>query len=442
MFTKKDLVRLIIPLIIEQLLAVTIGLADTLMVSSVGEAAVSGVSTVDTINILLINIFSALATGGAIVASQYLGREDDSSACIVAKQLVYTVFAIAVAVAAVCVLAGGPLLVLIFGAVEPAVMNNCKIYFFWSALSYPFIAVYNGGAALFRAMGNSKISMFTSLLMNIINVCGNALLIYGFALGVAGAAIASLVSRLIGAILIITLLRNPHCRIRIESLTSWEFHPGMVSRILRVGVPNGMENGMFQIGKILVQGLVASFGTTAIAANAVANSIATFTNIPGVAIGLALITVVGQCVGAEDYTAARKYILKLLGVVYLSMGATCAVIYLLLPTLVGFFDLSPQTTALAQELMRVFLLACIFFWPSSFTLPNGLRAAGDVRFTMLASVFSMWIFRVGLSYILGRGMGLGVSGVWLAMYADWVFRSAAFFFRFLQGGWKNRSLVA
>lgn len=442
MFTRKDLTRLIVPLIIEQLLAVTIGLADTLMVSSVGEAAVSGVSTVDTINILLINIFSALATGGAIVASQYLGREDNESASVVAKQLTYTVALISLAVMAVCLAAGGPLLHLIFGSVETAVMDNCKTYFFWSALSYPFIAVYNGGAALFRAMGNSKVSMFTSLLMNVINVSGNALLIYGFGMEVAGAAIASLVSRLVGAVLIIMLLKNPHCRIHIEELTQWEFHPQMVKNILGVGIPNGMENGMFQIGKILVQGLVASFGTMAIAANAVANSIATFTNIPGAAIGLAMITVVGQCVGAEDYAAARRYILRLLGVVYLSMGVINVLLFFLLPTLVGFFDLSAQTTVLAEELLRGFLLACIVFWPSSFTLPSGLRAAGDVKYTMLVSIFSMWIFRVGLSYILSRGMNMGVAGVWLAMYADWVFRCGAFILRFVSNRWQNKSVIA
>ena len=441
MFTRKDLVRLIIPLIIEQLLAVTIGLADTLMVSSVGEAAVSGVSTVDTINVLLINVFSALATGGAIVSSQYLGRDDDDSARIVAKQLVYTIAAISLVVAAVCVVAGTPLLRLIFGVVEPSVMVNCETYFFWSALSSPFIAVYNGGAALFRAMGNSKVSMFTSLLMNVINVSGNAILIYGFQMGVAGAAIASLVSRIVGAVLIMSLLRNPHCRIHIEELFKWELHMPMVKNILRVGIPNGMENGMFQIGKILVQGLVASFGTTAIAANAVANSIATFTNVPGAAIGLALITVVGQCVGAEDYVSARRYITRLVAVVYAAIGTICLVLFLFLPVFVGFFDLSSQTTELAEDLLRGFLIASIFFWPSAFTVPNGLRAAGDVRYTMLISVFSMWVFRVGFSYVLGQWFQMGVAGVWVAMYIDWIFRSLAFVIRLMGSRWQTKRVI-
>ena len=306
MFSRRDLWRLILPLVIEQLLAVTIGMADTVMVASVGEAAVSGISLVDSVNILLINIFSALATGGAIIAAQYIGREDRENACAAAKQLLLASTAVSLVIMAGCMFFQRPLLTLIFGQIEPLVMDNANTYFFLSALSYPFLAVYNSGAALFRSMNNSKISMVTSVGMNLINIAGNALTIYGFHMGVTGAGLSSLISRAAGAAAMLVLLQNPHNLIHIEHIWKPELRPRMIRNILQIGIPNGLENGMFQIGKILVQSLIASFGTAAIAANAVASSVASLAQIPGGAIGLGMITVVGQCVGARDYRQARS----------------------------------------------------------------------------------------------------------------------------------------
>lgn len=305
MFNRKQLARLIWPLIVEQFLAVAIGMADTVMVTSCGEAAVAGVSLVDSINVLLINIFSALATGGAILASQYIGRQDKEQANVAAKQLVLVTAGISVLVMAICLFANASLLHMVFGEAEADVMTNAETYFFWSALSYPFLALYNAGAALFRAMGNSRISMFTALLMNALNIGGNALLIYGMNMGVAGAAIASLVSRFVGAAIMLALLRLRHQMIRLDSLIRLGFHPPMIRQILGVGVPNGLENGMFQIGKILVQRLITVLGTASISANAVANTVAALPQIPGAAIGLAMITVVGQCIGAGNRTRQR-----------------------------------------------------------------------------------------------------------------------------------------
>ena len=320
MFSAKDLRRLILPLVVEQLLLVTVGMADTVMVSSVGQEAVSSISLVDAINLLLINVFSALGTGGAIVTAQYLGRNDEENASAAAKQLVYVVAAGSSLVAVVCLLFNGGILRLLFGAVEPAVMEGAQTYFYITALSYPFIGVYNAGAAVFRAMGNSRVSMACSFLMNLINIGGNAILIYGVGIGVAGAAIPTLLSRAAAAVVIIHLLCKGGGRVQVRELWKPEYHPAMVRGILRVGVPNGLENGMFQIGKVLVQGLVASLGTAAIAANAMANNVSTFPHISGSAVGLALVTVVGPCVGAGEYQQARKYIIRLTGLVYLSMG--------------------------------------------------------------------------------------------------------------------------
>ena len=441
MFTAKDLRKLILPLIVEQFLAVTIGMADTIMVASTGEAAMSSVSLVDAINILLINIFSALATGGAIVASQYLGREDNKRANVAAKQLLLVTTAMSAFIMAVCLIGRNPILDLIFGKIEPEVMDNCRVYFFWSALSYPFLAVYNAGAALYRSMGNSKVSMLTSTLMNAINIAGNALLIFGFHMGVAGAAIASLFARMVGAVLITCLLRfKPHV-IQLEAVFKLDFQPEMIKNILKFGVPTGLENGMFQIGRLMTQGLVATFGLTATTANAIGMSLSAFPQIPGTAIGLAMVTVVGQCIGARRQEEAKRYTLKLTGLAYLAMGALNLVMLALLPVVIGIYNPSPATAALARELMLYCIACTILLWPASFVLPNGLRAAGDVRFTMTVSIVSMWAFRIGFSYLLAKGLQMGVLGVWIAMTIDGAFRILCFAIRFFRGKWMNKQLI-
>lgn len=441
MFNRKQLARLIWPLIVEQFLAVAIGMADTVMVTSCGEAAVAGVSLVDSINVLLINIFSALATGGAILASQYIGRQDKEQANVAAKQLVLVTAGISVLVMAICLFANASLLHMVFGEAEADVMTNAETYFFWSALSYPFLALYNAGAALFRAMGNSRISMFTALLMNALNIGGNALLIYGMNMGVAGAAIASLVSRFVGAAIMLALLRLRHQMIRLDSLIRLGFHPPMIRQILGVGVPNGLENGMFQIGKILVQRLITVLGTASISANAVANTVAALPQIPGAAIGLAMITVVGQCIGAGEQDQAKSYTLRLTGLAYASMSVLCILEVVLVAPIVGFFNLSAQTAELARQLLGYHGITCLIMWPASFVLPNGLRAAGDVRFTMLVSVLSMWVFRIGFSYLLVDMLHMGVLGVWVAMTIDWLVRVIVFSIRLFTGGWRNKHLI-
>ena len=437
MFSRKAVYALVLPLMVEQLLGVTIGMADTVMVSSCGEAAVSGVSLVDSINILLIQIFAAMATGGAIVSAQYLGRQNREKANLSAKQLFFIVAVLSCFIMLLCLALNNPLLHLIFGSAEESVMANCETYFFWSALSYPFIGLYNAGAALFRSMNNSKVSMLTSLGMNTINVSGNALLIFGFQMGVAGAAIATLVSRVVGAAVMLLLLLRPHNVIYIDTFRRFRPDWRMVRTILAIG----MENGMFQIGKILVQGLVASLGTIAIASNAVAGSVAGIPQIPGAAIGLGLITIVGRCVGANEYEQARKYIIRLTGLAYVAMAVLSAGLILAARPVIQCYGLLGETSDLAFELLVANCLASIVLWPASFVLPNGLRAANDVKFTMTVSVLSMWIFRIGFSYLLVYGFQMGVLGVWVAMFIDWGVRIIAFVARFLSGKWTAKKLA-
>lgn len=441
LFDNRALVRLIVPLLIEQLLAITIGMADTIMVSSLGEAAVSSISLVDNVNVLLINIISALTTGGAVVASQYLGHGDPEKACDSARQLYHLTFLGAAGLMAICLLFNRGMLGMIFGQVEKDVMDGAVIYMALSALSYPFLAVYNSGAALFRSMGNSKVSMYTSVLMNIVNVGGNALAIYGFHWGIAGAGLASLISRALGAVILTALLFDRKHPIHLKNMLRVSFKWDMVKRILKVGVPNGLENGMFQIGKLLVLNLISSFGTAAIAANAICNTVASFAVLPGISTGLAMTTVVGQCMGAGDGDQAARNIRKLMLVTQGMMLITCLGLSALCGPLAGMFNLSAEAEQMSKEIIFMYGICAFLFWSISFVLPCGLRGAGDARFTMIVSVASMWICRIGLSYLFGGAMGWGLMGVWIAMVVDWLFRDAAFIWRYAKGTWKTMRVI-
>lgn len=441
LFSTRALCALILPLMVEQLLAVTVGMADTMMVSRVGEAAVSGISLVDSVNVLLIQVFAALATGGAVVVSQYLGRRDRQSACAAARQLIWITALLATVIGAVVLVGNRWILQFVFGRVEPAVMENAMTYFWLSALSYPFIAVYNAGAALFRSMGNSKVSMMTSFIINIINIGGNAILIYGFHWGTAGAGTATLVSRAVAAVVMVVLLHHRNNPVYLEGLLRPYLDRKLAGSILKVGIPNGVENGMFQVGKLLVAGLISSFGTAAIAANAICNNLGSISNIPGAAIGLGMVTVVGQCVGARDHAQARRYTKLLLGWTYAVMTLTNLAVMLLAEPLIGMYHVSAETNRMAFEVMAVYCILCAVVWPLSFTTPNALRAAGDARFTMTVSMFSMWIFRIGFSYILGSWMQIGLFGVWLAMEIDWVVRALFFTIRFLGKKWEKSNVI-
>lgn len=434
----------------------TVGMADTVMVTSAGEAAVSGVSLVDSINILLIQIFAALSTGGAVVVSQYLGRQDRENAQRAAKQLLYAVGGLSLGLTAFALLLREHLLRFIFGSISDAVMDSAVKYFIATALAYPFIAIYNAGAALFRAMGNSKVSMVNSAIVNAVNIGVNALLIFGFQMGALGAGIGTLVSRVVAAVVILFLLQRPDCPLRSERLFHPELQWGMVKRILSIGIPNGLENGIFQVGKLVILGLVTSFDVgvdlavvgSAVAANAICNSICSVINVPGQAMGMAMVTVVGQCMGAGEPDQAASYAKKLLGVAYLSMGVLNVALFLFAGPLTGLFNLEPASRVMAEEILRWNAVFAATIWPASFALPNALRAAGDARFTMVVSMCSMFLFRVCLSYVLGSDQlfglpmaGLHLLGVWLAMYVDWMVRASFFTARFLRGKWKTIHVI-
>lgn len=437
MFTRKDLIKLLAPLIVEQILAVLVGMVDVVMVASVGEAAVSGVSLVDSISLLIIQLLAALATGGAVVSAQYLGKKKTQDACRSAAQLLLVTVVVSILISAFALIGNSWLLAAIFGNVEEEVMRNAMIYFNISALSYPFLAVYNSCAALYRSMGNSKVSMLTSMFMNGINIVGNAICIYGLRMGVEGVAIPTLVSRAFAAVAMFVLIQNPNNVIRIYDIKSIRIERNMIRRILSIGIPNGLENGMFQFGKIALQSLVSSLGTVAIAGYAVASNLVTLQYLPGNAIGLGLITIVGQCVGAGEYQQAKEYTKKLVLLNYLVVVVMCCVMLLLRGQLVGLYQLSKESAELSREMITAHSIAMLV-WPLAFTLPYTLRASFDAKFTMTVSVASMWIFRIGFAYLFVRVLNVGVMGIWYGMFIDWCVRGLVFSGRF-SGFEKRRS---
>lgn len=439
MFSDKDLKKLIFPLVIEQLLGVTMGMMDTMMVASCGEAAVSGISIVDTIGVLLFGLFGAMASGGAVVAAQYIGRGEREKVGRASNQLFLSIMVLALVLMTVALVFNRQLLRLIYGSIEADVMHNASIYFYISALSYPFLGIYNGGAALFRAVGNSRVSMITSLAANILNVGGNALLIFVFHMGVAGAGLSTLISRIASAAILCYFLKKKG---DVPVSPGIRFDWSMLRRILYIGIPNGLENSIFQIGKLILSSLIASFGTAAITANAVTGSVGNFQLIPTNAIGLAMITVVGQCVGAGEKEQAKKYIFKLLKMAYVFVFLVGIVLMVLGKPICGLYNLSPETTKLTLELLMYNCVCCMLVHPLSFALANGLRAANDVKFTMVVAIASMWTCRIVLAYILAQGMGMGVLGVWIAMTVDWLVRAVFFTARVMTGGWEKHMKLA
>ena len=442
LFSKKDLRKLIIPLILEQTLAITVGMADTMMISSAGEAAVSGVSLVDMFNNLIISVLAALATGGAVVTSQCIGAGRREEACRSARQLVFTEAAITIGISVLVLLFHRQILGLFFGQIEADVMQNAIIYLIISVFSFPLLAVYDSCAALYRSMGNAQITLKISLLMNVINVVGNAIGVYVLKLGVAGVAIPSLVSRGVAGVVLFTFLHNPD---NLVFLTRGKFKVDatIVKRILFIGIPSGIENGIFQLGRVLVVSIIAAFGTSQIAANGVANSLDSMGCIVGQAMSLAIITVIGRCVGAGEEGQVRYYTKKLLGETYFYTAVINSIILLLLPWILQIYGLGEETTRLSYILVMIHDGMAIFLWPASFVLPNMLRACNDVKYTMVVSIFSMITFRIGFSYLFGVHMGWMAVGVWAAMVIDWVFRVLCFVGRYLAGTWRKKcGLVA
>ena len=442
LFSNKDLRLLLIPLVLELAFKMIVGMVDSVMVASVGEEAVSGVSMIDSVIQLMINIFSAMATGGAVVAGQYLGSRNRKEADRAADELVWLDGAISLALMGFAYLFADWIVGSLFGEIEPAVEQAARDYLMVIAASIPAIALLEAGNALFRCMGNTRVTMLVSILMNVINCAGNALLIYVFGMGVQGAAISTLVARWVAVVIILWMLYSPGQQLTLTPKITHRFDVEMSKRIMGVGVPNGIENGLFQMGKIALVRLAASFGTVALTANSVTQTLSSIQMVPGSAVCLAVVPIVARCVGAQEFEQARYYNRKLLKISYAMVAVVAAVMHVFMPFILEAYQLSPETSALVEEMFGWYLVGSITLWPIAFVTPAALRAAGDVRFTMVVSITVMWVFRFGGAWVLAHNFGMGAVGIWVAMsIVDWIVRGAIYTWRWHSGVWETMGVV-
>lgn len=441
MFSGKYLCKLLLPLIVEQIFTALMGTADTMMVARVGDAAVSGVSLVDSVNNLMLMVFTATATGGTIACAQYLGGHDNEGANRAARQVLLCVAVISLVCCAGCVALRRPLLGAVFGSVERDVMDAAQIYFLVTALSYPFIGCYYASAALYRAAGNSGLPMAVSAVGNLLNIVGNAVFLFVLRWGVFGAALSTTLSRVFQCVVILILHRRPGQTIVLDRYLQIRPDMRIIKTVLRVGIPTGVENGMFQFGKLMVQSTVATLPTTQIAAQAVINTLEYFTSMPSMAVGLGLVTVAGQCMGAGRPQETKRYSILLTIISEVLVVGTGIIIFFAVGPVCRLSGLGAESTQIVTRMMTLITVVKPFIWPLAFTLPNGMRAAGDVKYSMLVSAASMWVFRVALCVILIRGFGFGVEGVWIAMFVDWLDRDIWNVGRFVRGKWMQKHVL-
>ena len=443
MFSNRMICSLLIPVVLEQLLNSIMGTADTMMVSNVGSAAISAVSLVDSINVLVIQAFSALAAGGAIICAQYIGQRNKEKANESARQVLFIITAISVAVSLICLVFQKPLLRLIFGSVEPAVMRASEIYFFYTALSFPFIAAYDSAASIFRAQDNTKGPMIISMISNVMNIAGNAVMIWGFHMGVAGAALSTLISRIFCAVVVIIQLRKEKEGQEIVVRDYFEIRPdwSMIRRILGLGIPSGIENSMFLLGKLAIQSTVSTLGTTAIAAQAMTNILENLNGIAAIGVGVGLMTIVGQCLGAGRQDEAVYYIKKLCVIAEVIIIISCLGVFALTKPITILGGMEKESADMCFHMVMWITIVKPLVWIMAFIPGYGLRAAGDVKFSMIVSCCTMWACRFCLCVFLIRVMGFGPMGVWIGMFADWTLRGIIFTWRFHSRKWLQHKVI-
>ena len=441
LFSNKMICSILIPVILEQLLNSIMGTADTMMVSNVGSAAISAVSLVDSINILVIQAFSALAAGGAIVCAQYMGQQNTEKANESARQVLFIITSISVVIALFCLIFQKPMLRLIFGAVDAEVMSASETYFFYTALSFPFIAAYDSAASIFRAQKNTKGPMTISMISNIMNIVGNAIMIWVFHMGVAGAAISTLVSRIFCAVVVLIQLRRDRQPIVVRDYLKIRPDWGMIRRILGIGVPSGIENSMFQLGKLAIQSTVSTLGTVAIAAQAMTNILENLNGIAAIGIGIGLMTIVGQCIGAGRKDEAVYYIKKLCIIAECVLLTSCLLVFALTKPITILGGMEQTSADMCFHMISWITIVKPLVWMMAFIPAYGLRAAGDAKFSMITSCTTMWTCRFCLCVFLIRVMGFGPMGVWIGMFADWTVRGIIFTWRFHSRKWLNHQVI-
>ncbi len=441
-FSNAGIAALLIPLMVEQVLNSLMGTVDTIMVSNVGPAAMSAVSLVDSINVLFIQAFAALAAGGCIICSQYIGKKNEKEANRSARQVLLVIFVISAGIALICLFLNSRILKLVFGKVEADVMEAAVTYFFYTALSFPFIALYNGGAAIYRAQGNSKRPMVISVISNFINIVGNAVFIWCFHMGVSGVALATLLSRVFCAVVVLRYLHRPGQMICVNEYFKIRPDKQLILKILSIGIPSGVENSMFQFGKLAIQSTVSTMGTIAIAAQAMTNILENLNGVAATGIGIGLMTVVGQCIGAGEKEEAIYYVRKFTFLGEICMILNCLLVYALVRPVTVIGAMEPESAALCISMIGWITVFKPLFWVLSFIPAYGMRAAGDVKFSMLVSTATMWLCRVSLCIFLVKAFGFGPMAVWIGMFTDWGIRGVIFTYRFHSRKWLQHKVIS
>ncbi len=435
LYSNKDLRDLMYPLLVEQTLAFGLGLADSMMVAQVGEAAVSGVSLVDFVMALLIGVFAALAGGGAVIVGQYFGHKEPDRANDSAAQMTKFAFWFSVAIMVAIYALREAILGGLFGAISQDVRAAADTYFTIVVASIPFIALYNCGAAVFRTMGNSRLPMQIVLMMNLMNVAGNALLVFGFHMGVAGIAIPTLISRAGAAAVVMVLAHKKTLTLYIRNWLLVKTDFPMLKKILRVAAPFGFENGMFQFGRLLVLTIVSRFGTAAIAANSVGSSIGFMQTLPGMAINIGFAVVIARCIGANDEEQARWYARKIMKLIHCAFCISCFSVIAAMPLLMKIYNLSPEAEHMVWVIVVSHGVLQLMMWPEAFSLPVAFRGAGDARYPMVVAIATMIGARIMTAYIFAVPLGMGMLGTWYAVYVDWVVRIIFYLPRYFRGTW-------
>jgi len=441
LFSGRQLAALIFPLIIDLFLTFFVGMLDSVMVASVNESAVSAVSLVDQVIQLFVMVFSAMAAGGAVVAGQYLGAGQKKNACRAASQLVWLMLFTGIFLAAAFLLFRHAILDHVFGHITKQVYGYSDKYMIIVAGSIPMLAVYQAGTAVFRTMGNSKVPMWISLMMNLINLSGNALLIYGKGMDTDGAAISTLAGRTAAAVIVTILLLDQNRQLHYTRGLGLHPDGSLIKRILYVGIPNGLENGMFQLGKIVLLSLVALYGTSAITANAITQNMAQIQLIPAFAVNMAVTTVIARCVGYGDIPQVRYYNRLLLKIMYVTAEISAFLIYFAMPLVLSLYHASPETSRLTMQMMNVHTFAAVTLWPLAFEVPQALRASGDVKFPMFTSMITMWFIRILGAWILAVPLGLGAVSPWIAMVLDFIARTFLYQYRWRSGKWTDKKVI-
>ena len=439
LYSNKNLLYLFIPLVIEQGLEYLVGFADSLMVAKVGEAAVSGVSLVDFVMALLISIFTALATGGGAITGKYLGSKKDNEANQSALQMMKVTFYLSIVITLIIFVFKNSILHLLFGSISSDVYHHAMTYLNVVVLSIPFLAIYNGGAAIFRTMNNSKLPMQIMLAMNIVNVIGNALCVFILKMGVEGIAIPTLVSRVGAALLILYFSKKT--TIHLSQLMNIKINRNMIEKILNIGIPFGIENSMFYLGRLIVLSIVSLFGTASIAANSVGGTLVMFQVLPGTAINLGLTSIISRCIGANDYDQAKYYTKKINRWMHISFIISTVIILLLMPLIMSFYNLSSRATSYVWQIIILHGIMMTLIWPYGYMLPVIFRSSGDAKFPMIVSIISMVICRILFSYILAVIFNMGMMGTWYAMFLDWIVKAIIYTYHYIKGKWMNYQVV-